>query len=45
MIFDDDSFFFSMKGSDYRIHFLYMSKDKVINLLRNTDLAEKIWTL
>ena len=31
----------SFKGNDYGIHFLYMSKDKVINLLRNVDLSEK----
>ena len=31
----------AVKGNDYRIHFLYMSKDEAINLLRNVDLTEK----
>ena len=31
----------TVKETDYRIHLLYMSKDEVINLLRNADLAEK----
>ena len=26
-----------VKGNDYRIHFLYVTKDEVINLLRNAD--------
>ena len=35
----------SVKRNDYRIHFWYMSKDEVINLLRNEDLIEKSGTL
>ena len=31
----------SVKGNDYRIHFLYMSKDESINVLTNADLTEK----
>ena len=31
----------SIKGSDYRIHFLYMSKDDAINLLNNSVLGNK----
>ena len=33
----------SVKWNDYRIHFLYRSKDEIINLLRNADLTEKKW--
>ena len=33
----------SVKGKDYRNHFLYMSKDEAVNLLRNADLTEKEW--
>ena len=31
----------TVKGNYYRVHFLYMSKDKVMKLLRNADLTEK----
>ena len=31
----------SMKGSDYRIHFWYMSKSDAINLLNNSVLDNK----
>ena len=31
----------SIKGNDYRIHFLYMSKDDAINIMKNPDLNEK----
>ena len=31
----------TVKGNDYRIHFLYLIKDEAINLLRNADLTEK----
>ena len=31
----------NVKRNDYRIHFFYMSKDEVRNLLRNPDLTEK----
>ena len=27
----------SVKGSDYRIHFWYMSKDDAINTMKNSD--------
>ena len=35
----------SAKENHYRINFLYMIKDKAINLFRNADLAEKSRTL
>ena len=31
----------SVKGSDYKIHFWYMSKDDAINIMRNSNLNEK----
>ena len=31
----------SIKGSDYRIHFWYMSKDDAINIMKNSNLNEK----
>ena len=31
----------SVKGSDYRIHFWYMSKDDTININKNYNLNEK----
>ena len=31
----------SVKVNDYRIHFMYMSKDKVTNSLKNANLTEK----
>ena len=31
----------TIRGNDYRIHFLYRSKDETINLSRNADLTEK----
>ena len=31
----------SVKGSDYRIHFWYMSKDDAINIIKNSNLNEK----
>ena len=34
-----------VKGNDYKIHFWCMSKNKALNLLRNTDLTEKSGTL
>ena len=30
-----------IKGSSYRIHFWYMSKDDAINIIKNSDLNEK----
>ena len=35
----------SVKGSDYRIRFLYMSKDNVINIMKNSNLNEKSGSL
>ena len=32
---------FSIKGSDYRIHFCYMSKDDAISIVNNSNLNEK----
>ena len=34
-----------VKENDYRIHFLYISKDKAIYLLRNADLTFKKWNI
>ena len=31
----------SVKGSDYRIQFWYMSKDDAINVMKNSNLNEK----
>ena len=31
--------------NDCRIHFLYVSKDEAINLLKNADLTEKCGNL
>ena len=31
----------SIKGSDCRIHFGYMSKDDARNIMKNSDLNEK----
>ena len=31
----------SMKGSDYRIHLCYMSKDDAIDTMKNSNLNEK----
>ena len=35
----------SIKGSDYRIHFWYMSKNDAINLMINSSLNEKTGSL
>ena len=35
----------SIKGSDYRIHVLYMSKNDAINIINNSNLNEKIGAL
>ena len=37
----NDAAIVSIKGSDYRIHFWYMSKDDLINIIKNSDLDEK----
>ena len=34
-----------VKGSDYKIHFWCMSKNRATNLLRNTNLTEKKWNI
>ena len=31
----------SVKGSNYRIYFCYMSKDDAINIMKNSNLDEK----
>ena len=31
----------SIKESDYRIHFWYLSKDDAINIMKNSSLNEK----
>ena len=31
----------SIKGSDYRIYFWYVSRDDVINIIKNSNLNEK----
>ena len=30
----------SVKGSDYRIHLWYMSKDDIINIIKSSDLKK-----
>ena len=35
----------SNKGNDYRIHFWYMSKDDVRNIMKNSSLNEKVRSL
>ena len=35
----------SDKGSNYRIHFWYMSKDDAINIMKNSKLNEKKWVI
>ena len=35
----------SIKGSDYRIHFQYMSKDDAINTMKNSNVNEKSGSL
>ena len=35
----------SIKGSDYRIHFWYNSKDDAINIMNNSNLKEKMGVL
>ena len=35
----------SIKISDYRIHFFYMSKDEAISIMHNSNLNEKIWII
>ena len=35
----------SIKGSDYRIHFWYMSRNDAINIMKNSNLNEKSGSL
>ena len=35
----------SVKGNDYRIHFLYMSKGDPISIMNNSNLSEKMRAL
>ena len=44
MNFNDVTIAF-VKGSDYRIHFWYMTKDDAINMMKNSNLSEKSWLL
>ena len=37
----NDGAIVSINGSDYRIHFWYMSKDDAINKVKNSNLDEK----
>ena len=37
----NDAAIVSIKGSDYKIHFWYMSKDDAINIIKNSNLNEK----
>ena len=40
MNFNDVAIVF-VKGSDYRIHFCYISKDDAINIMKKFDLNKK----
>ena len=35
----------SVKGSDYRIHFWYMSKDDAINIMKNSNLNSNFFMI
>ena len=37
----NDAAIVSIKGNDYRIDCLYMSKDDAINIMKNSNLNEK----
>ena len=37
----NDADIVSVKGIDYKIHFLYISKDDAINIIKNSNLNEK----
>ena len=41
----NDAAIVSIKGSDYRIHFWYMSKNNAININKNSNLNEKSGSL
>ena len=38
----NDITIFSIKGSDYKIRFWYMSKDDAISIMKNSDLKKRI---
>ena len=38
----NDATIFSIKGSDYRIHFWYMTKDDAISIMINSNLNKKV---
>ena len=40
MSFNDDAVVY-VKGSAYRIHFWYMSKDNAISIMNNSDLVDR----
>ena len=42
--FDDVAIVY-IKGSTYRIHFLYMSKYDAINIMNNSNLIDKMGVL
>ena len=35
----------SIKGNDYRINFWYIKKDNAMNIMKNSDLNEKMGSL
>ena len=39
--FNDVAIISSIKGSDYRMHSWYMSKDDAISIMNNSDLIDK----
>ena len=39
MSFNDATIFY-LKGSSYRIHFWYMSKNDAISIMKNSDLVD-----
>ena len=41
----NDVTIFSIKGSDYRIHFWHMGKDDAISITNNSSLDEKTGSL
>ena len=41
----NDAAIVSVKGSDYRIHFWYMSKGDAITIMHNSNLNNKTGTL
>ena len=44
MSFDDVAIVY-VKGSAYKIHFWYMSKDDAINIMNNSNLVDKMGVL